>query len=50
MPLAHCPFPALAISDAKKLIYSSNKIYQSNFIEHTQKLIWFEITKMLTAV
>jgi len=29
--LAQCPFPGLAISNAKILTYFSNKIYGSNF-------------------
>jgi len=35
--LAQCRFPGLAISNAKILIYSSNKIYGCNFIkQHSQ--------------
>ena len=44
--LAQCWFPGLAISNAKLLIYFSNKIYESNFI----KLLRLEITKTLIAV
>jgi len=42
--LAQCRFPAMAISNAKILIYFLNKIqaYGSNFIKHTWKLPWFE--------
>ena len=44
--LAKCWFPGLAISNAKILIYYSNKIYGSNFIKkHTRQLLWFEITE-----
>jgi len=46
-----CRFPGLTTSSAKILIYFSYKIYGSNFIERgTQKLLWFEVTKMLIAV
>jgi len=49
--LAQCRFPGLTISNAKILIYFSNKICRSNFIkQHSEKLLWFEITKMLIAV
>ena len=45
--LTQCWFLELAfLSNAKILIYFSNKIYKNNFI----KLLWFEITKMLIAV
>jgi len=33
--LAQCRFPGLAISDAKILIYCSNKIDGSDFIKHS---------------
>ena len=43
-----CRFPGLAISNAKIIIYFSNKIYGSDFIKRngTRKLLWFENTKM----
>jgi len=35
----------------KYKIYFSNKIYDSDFIkQHSRKLLWFEISKMLIAV
>jgi len=38
--LAQCRFPGLAISNAKILIYFSNKIYRSNFIkQHLETVI-----------
>jgi len=48
--LAQCWFPGLTISNAKILIYFSNKIYGSSLSNSTQKLLWFEITKMPIAV
>jgi len=49
--LAQCLFPGLAIFNANILLY----IFQIKYAEailpnSTQKLLWFEITKMLTAV
>jgi len=35
--LAHCWFPALAISNAK--IYFSNKIYRSNFVKQNSETV-----------
>jgi len=32
------------------MIYFSDKIYGSNVSNSNRKLLWFEITKMLTAV
>jgi len=37
--LAQCWFPGLAISNAKILIYFSNKIYGSNFIEQHSETV-----------
>ena len=37
--LAQCRFPGLAISDAKILIYFSNKIYGSNFIKQHSEAV-----------
>ena len=48
--LAQCPFPGLAISNAKTLIYFSNKICEAVLSNSTRKLLWFEITKTLIAV
>ena len=50
--LAQCRwFPGLASSSGKILIYFSNKIYGSNFVkQHSETVLWFEITKMLIAV
>jgi len=42
-------FPGLAISNAKKYIFS-NKIYGSNFTESIRRLLRFEIAEMPTAV
>ena len=48
---AQCRFPGLAISNAKIRIYFSDKVYGSYSIkQHSQKLLWFEISKMLFAV
>jgi len=49
--LAQCRFSRLAISNAKILIYFSNKIHESKILSNnTRKLVRFEITKMLIAV
>ena len=48
--LAQCWFPGLAISNAKILIYLSNKCTEAILSNSTRKLLWFEITKMQTAV
>ena len=48
--LAQCRFPGLAISNAKILIYFSKKYREAILPNSTRKLLWFEITKMLTAV
>jgi len=42
MQLAQCRLPGLAISNAKILIYFSNKIYGSNFIkQHPETvMVW----------
>ena len=47
-----CRFPGLAVSSAKILVhnYLSATIYRSNFLRQHSKLLWFEITKMPTAV
>ena len=37
--LAQCWFPGLAISNAKILIYFSNKIYVSNFIKQLSETV-----------
>jgi len=37
--LAQCRFPGLAISNAKMLIYFSNKIYGSSFIKHESETV-----------
>ena len=50
MQLAQCRFPGQAISNAKILLYISNKIYEAILSNSTLKLLWFEITKMLIAV
>jgi len=50
---AQCWFPGLAISNARLWIYLSNKIMQYTeaiLWNSPQKLLCFEITKMLTAV
>jgi len=39
------PVPWAGHFNAKLLIYFWNKIYGSNFIKRTRKLLWFEITK-----
>jgi len=47
--LAQCRFPGLAISNAKILVYFSNKNIRKQFYQ-TAFGNWFEITKMLVAV
>jgi len=37
--LAQCRFPVLAISNAKILVYFSNKIYESNFIKQRSETV-----------
>jgi len=37
--LAQCRFPGVAISNAKMLIYFSNKIYGSNFIKRQSETV-----------
>jgi len=37
--LAQCRFPGLAISNAKILINSSNKIYESNFMKQHSETV-----------
>ena len=37
--LAQCRFPGLAISNAKVLVYFSNKIYESNFIKQHSETV-----------
>jgi len=48
--LAQCRSLGLAISNAKILVYFSNKIHGSNLSNSTRKLLQFEITEMLIAV
>ena len=48
--LAQCRSLGLAIFNAKILVYFSNKIYGSNFLDSIRKLLWFEIAKMLIAI
>ena len=49
--LAECWFPGLAISNAKIWIYFSNKKFTEAILsDSNQKLLWFEISKMLIAV
>jgi len=49
--LAQCRFPGLAISNARILIYIfQTKYTEAIFSNSTQKLLWFEITKMMIAV
>ena len=39
MQLAQCWFPGLAISNAKILIFFSNKMYGSSFIKHHSETV-----------
>ena len=49
--LAECWCPGLAISNAKIWIYFSNKKFTEAILsDSNQKLLWFEIRKMLIAV
>jgi len=47
--LAQCRFPGLAISNAKMYFFQI-KYTEAILSNSTQKLLWFELTKMLTAV
>jgi len=48
--LAQCRFPRLAISDAKYKYIFQIKYTEAILSNSTRKLLWFEISKMLTAV
>jgi len=48
--LAQFWFPGLAISNAKILIYLSDEHTAAILSNSTQKLLWFEITKVLIVV
>jgi len=48
--LAQCRFPGLSISNAKIIIYFKIKYATAILSNSTREMLWFEITKMLTAV
>jgi len=48
--LAQCRFTGLAISSAKIQMHFPIKYTEVTLLNSTRKLLWFEITKMLTAV
>jgi len=48
--LAQCWSPGLAIFNANIQIYFSNKMFGSNFVNSTRKLLWFELAKMPIAM
>jgi len=49
--IAQCPFPGLAISTDKIVIYFFQIKYTEAILSNsTRKLLWFEITKMVIAV
>jgi len=44
--MAQCWFPGLAISNAKIVIYFSNRIHGSNFIkQHSETVMVFKLSK-----